>query len=197
MTDSTNVETNEGERLNVDIEKVTQELNELKATNERLLAESKDWKGKYQSTANEKTEIEKSRLEKEGNFEALLEQERGERLKTESALKSREKALLKTQARALLAEYAKDAHDIGDLLRLDEVSAIEYDEEKLEVVKDSVKTFVSSIREKKPWMFGEKNIPSSTDGRPTQQLQNKSTGDMTAKEKQEAMKSSFANILKG
>lgn len=196
MTDSTNVEVKDEGQKQVDIEKVMQELNEVRATNERLLNESKEWKSKYQSSAKERENIEKAKLEKEGNFQELLEKEKSERLNLEKKLKDRESSLLKTQARALLAEYAKDAHDIGDLLRLDEVSSIQYDEENLSVVKESVKDFVSSIREKKPWMFGEKNIPSSTDGAPSSNV-NKSFTQMTSKEKEAAMKASFANILKG
>ena len=195
MEDSTNVET-QGERSEqVDINKVMAELNALKSSNERLLAESKGWKEKYQFASNEKTSIEKQKLEKEGNFEQLLDQERKEKDDLSKRLRDREKSLLKTQARALLGEVAKDAHDVSDLLRLEEVSMLQYDEENLSVVKESVDKFVAAVREKKPWMFGEKKIPSQADGKPTQSTGQKSFGNMTAKEREQAMKDSFKSIF--
>ena len=195
MTTSTNVETKTEELPKTDINELTERLNVLQASNERLLAESKDWKKKFQAESSEKSSNEKARLEKEGNFQQLLEQEKGERSALEIKVKDREKQLLKTQARALLAEYAKDAHDIGDLLRLDEVSAIQYDEEKLSVVSESVKAFVASVREKKPWMFGEKKIPSSTDGKPSNNAPAKTFNELSSQEREQLMKNSFKNIL--
>jgi hypothetical protein len=194
MENSTNVETQSEGSNTVEIEKVMEELKALKSSNERLLTESKDWKAKYQSAYTEKTGIEKQRLEKEGNFQQLLEQEKKEKLEIEKKLKDREKSLLKTQARAMLAELAKDAHDVGDLLKLDEVSAIQYDEENLTVLKDSVQNFVASVREKKPWMFGEKKIPTSTDGKPSTSSA-KSFAQMTSNEREAEMKNSFKQLL--
>lgn len=195
MENSTNVEQSSEGSKSVDINVVMKELESLKASNERLLSESKDWKAKYQGISGKISEVEKSKLEKEGNFQQLLEQERKEKSDLTAKLKDREKSYLKAQARSLLAELAKDAHDVGDLLKLDEVSTIEYDEENLTVLKDSVQKFVSGIREKKPWMFGEKKIPSQADGKPSTSTPAKSYAQMTSAEKSAAMKESFKSVF--
>jgi hypothetical protein len=194
MENSTNVEQVTEQSEQVDINKVMSDLDALKKSNERLLEESKDWKKKYQSVSTEKSSIEKQRLEKEGNFQQLLETEKSERLELEKKLKEREKTLLKTQARSLLAEFAKDAHDLGDLLKLDEVSMIQYDEENLTVIKDSVLKFVSTVKEKKPWMFGGNKIPSSASGVPTS-APTKTVGEMNSNERLQLMKNSLKSIL--
>jgi hypothetical protein len=194
MENSTNVEAKSEGSEQFNIDDVLKERDALKLQNERLLDESKTYKKKWQSVNGEKSAIERERLEKEGNFQALLEAEQKRTLELEGKLKDREKNLLKTQARSLLSELAKDAHDVGDLLRLDEVSMIQYDEENLSVVKDSVNKFVATVRDKKPWMFGEKKIPSQADGKPTQSSK-KSVGNMTEAERLQEMKNSFKSIF--
>lgn len=195
MENSTNVEPKGEGSANTDINAVMEELKALKASNERLLTESKDWKAKYQSVSTEKSSIEKAKLEKEGNFQALLEQEKTERLNLEKKLKEREKSLLKTQARSLLAEVAKDAHDISDLLRLEDVGLIEYDEENLTVKKDSVEKFYATVKTKKPWMFGEKKLPSNASGYVAKETGAKAPSEMTKEEQVNALKNSLKNIL--
>jgi hypothetical protein len=195
MENSTNVELKSEGSANTDINLVMEELKALKASNERLLTESKDWKSKYQNVSSEKSTIEKARLEKEGNFQALLEQEKTEKVNLEKKLKEREKSLLKTQARSLLAEVAKDAHDISDLLRLDDVGIIEYDEENLTVKKESVEKFYATVKTKKPWMFGEKKLPSTATGYVAKETGAKLPSEMNQAEQLSAMKNSLKNIL--
>jgi predicted nuclease with TOPRIM domain len=192
------VQSGEGQKpeTNVDVQKVMEELKAIKATNERLLSESKDWKSKYQSVASEKSNIEKTKLEKEGNFDALLQREREEKASLEQKLKQREKEYLKTQARALLGEIARDAHDISDLMRLEEVKSIQYDEENMTVLKSSVETFVNDIKLKKPWMFGSVKLPSVAEGKPASApITTKSLSQMSESEKQKTMKESLKSLF--
>ncbi len=121
-----------------------------------------------------------------------MNEEKEQHAKENQTLK---KNYLKSQARALLAELAKDAHSVSDLLRLDEVNLIQYDEEKMEVDKNSVETFVNEIKLKKPWMFGSVKLPSMADGKPVSTVKTKSIGQMNQSEKLEALKNGLRTII--
>lgn len=193
------VQSGEGQKpteQTIDVQKVMEELKALKTTNERLLDESKAWKSKYQTVATEKSTIEKTKLEKEGNFEELLRRTTEEKEAASRENEQLKKQYLRASARSILAEVAKDAHDISDLMRLEEIKAVQYDEGKMEVVRSSVEDFVNEIKVKKPWMFGSVKLPSMTDGKPmAAQPSTKSIEKMSASEKADALKNSLKTLF--
>ena len=149
------------------------EMQKLKSTNERLLEESKTYKSKFQEASSTLSTIEREKLEKEGKTEEILLREREEKAKLIEDFNGLKNKTLKLNVKNLLHTKAKDAHSIDDLLSLKQASMIEYDEETLEPVADTLEAFVNKVREEKPYLFGNKKVAPMHDGKPKEETNNK------------------------
>lgn len=165
----------EGSKPNVKVEDLMAEIQQLKASRDRILEESKGYKNKYQEVAGALDAIEREKLEKEGKTEEILLKERDEKAKLMESLKALKSKTLKANVVSTLAKLAKDAHSIDDLLSLKQASMIEYDEESLEPLQETVEKFVNTLREEKPYLFGSKKVTPMADGKPSGEVTNKKT----------------------
>ena len=163
----------EGQEPSADVKSLMGEIQKLRSTNERLLEESKSHKSKYQEVAGTLDTIERERLEKEGKTDEILLKEREEKAKIMEDLKMIKSKTLKANVKNSLYSKAKDAHSIDDLLSLKQASMIEYDEETLEPVQDTLDQFVNLVREEKPYLFGSKKVAPMAEGKPKAETTNK------------------------
>jgi len=157
------------ENLNkeVSVESLMKEIQELKASKQRILDESKGYKSKFQEASSTLDVIEREKLEKEGKTDEILLKEREEKSKLMDNLKDLKNKTLRANIMSALSSSAKDAHSIDDLLSLKSASMIEFDEDSLMPVKDTVETFLNSVREEKPYLFGSKRVAPMLDGKPS------------------------------
>ena len=75
------------------------EVERLKSTNERLLAEAQKFKtrkSEVEDLRNKLNSFEKSKLEEQGNLQELLNREREEKTKLLSSIEAKEKKILGT-----------------------------------------------------------------------------------------------------
>lgn len=154
-----------------DIKELLAKIEQLQSTNERLLNESKTYKSKsqeYQELQQKLKSLEDEKLQKEGNWQEMIKRLQEEKSSVEQKLRQKDNEILKSNVYSTVANIAKDAHDIDDLLAQSEFSKmIEVDEESLKPVKESVDMFVGKLREVKPYLFKNKKVASMGDARPS------------------------------
>ena len=188
--------TSNDDRLN-DIEALRSQIEQLESTKQRLLAES----NKYKTRKSEVDELrdqlssyKAKELEQKGEWQKRLEMEQEQRLLLQNELESQRKRVLKANIVSEVANYAKDAYDVNDLLaQRDYASMIEADEETLEPNRESIKNFVDSLREKKTYLFKGNKVASMADAKPTiEKTKPKTFNQMNDTEKQEYMKNALS-----
>lgn len=191
-------QTSNDERLN-DIDALKSQIEQLESTKQRLLAEST----KYKTRRSEVDELREQlssykakELEQKGEWQKRLEMEQEQRLQLQNELESQRKRVLKANIVSEVANYAKDAYDVNDLLaQRDYASMIEADEETLEPNKESIKNFVDSLREKKTYLFKGNKVASMADAKPTiEKPKPKTFNQMSNAEKQEYMKNALSAL---
>lgn len=127
---------------------------------ERILAESKEWKKKYQAVKSEKEAAEKSKLQEQAKYKELYE-------KADVKYQTLYKTLVKEKVKAAVTDVASKAGcvSVDDLLKLGDVQLLQVDDESLEV--QGVSTFVDEAKKNKPYLFTankSQTINSATPG---------------------------------
>lgn len=179
-----------------DIESLKSQIEQLESTKQRLLAESNKYKTRKSEVEELREQLEsykKKELETKGDWQKRLEMEQEQRLKLQNELEGQKKKILQSNVFNEVANYAKDAYDVNDLLAQREFAQmIEVDEETLEPVKESVHAFVDSLKEKKKYLFKGNKVASMADSKPSiDKPQPKSLKQMTAQERAEYLKQSL------
>jgi HPt (histidine-containing phosphotransfer) domain-containing protein len=131
------------------------ELEKLKATNNRLLAESQEWKARFKDEMAAKERATKEQLEKDGNLKGLAEQLQKENQKLKEELGSTRSKVLKANIRSKVARFAGEVHDLEDVLnqpQFKDVLQTGIDQENLELNDDAAKNYVSEVLKAKPWL---------------------------------------------
>ena len=147
------------------IEKLQSQLDHLKSTNDRLLNESKDWKAKYQGVKDEVTNTKKAELEKEGKLEELLELERNKAHEYQQAVSKMKRDNMKASLKFEVAKFAKDAHDIEDVVRNINFDMVDYNEDSNSFA--NVDAAVAAVKQSRPYLFMQNNKPGLPNGRPS------------------------------
>lgn len=150
----------------IDVEAILKENQVLKASNERILNESKGYKAKFQETNARLESIEQEKLEKNGEFEVMLANERKKNSELLETLKSKDDRVIKQNVKLALNKVASDAQDINDLMGSQYSSLIQYDEDTLEVDMDSVQQAYAKAKEEKPYWFRSEAIAKQVSGMP-------------------------------
>lgn len=148
------------------------EIEQLRSTNERLLGESKSNKTRKSELEELKSMVEtykKRELEEKGSWQERLEHEQRRANELEGKIKDQTNKLLKSNIFNSVANHAKDAFDVNDLLaQRDYASMIEVDEESLEPIVESVQKFVSSLKADKSYLFKGHKVATMADDKPSQ-----------------------------
>ena len=148
----------------VDASALKAEIEALKATNQRILAESKENKSKYSQLKSTVESETKAKLEKDEDWKSLLEQERTSKETLAADLLKVKKQTLKKSLDFETAKYAKDAYEIDDIINALDKNAIKIDEESLSI--SGVEDAINVLRNKKPYLFNTAKKPTMIDERP-------------------------------
>jgi hypothetical protein len=149
----------QGDKVNQTAD-IDQRLKELEASNQRLLSESKQWKEKYQTAAQQREAEERAKLEKEGDLKSVLqrvEQEKDQALKELSQTRGK---VLRENIRTTLLKIAPDVYDVDDLVNQPQFKDIlesGVDKDKLELSTEQAKVFAQKVKESKPHLFKPTN----------------------------------------
>lgn len=176
------------------------EVERLRSTNERLLAESQANKTRKSELETYKTKleaIEAKKLEEQGNWQERLEMEQKKTAELNRRLEDQANKILKGNVYNAVANAAKDAYDVGDLLaQSDYAKMIEVNEETLEPTKESIHNFVNSLKENKNYLFKGKKVAPMADSKPgIDKPLNKTFNQMNANEKQKAFGDAIAKAF--
>ena len=150
----------------IDVEKLIAENQALKASKNRILNESKDYKAKAQELDSMLKIKETAELEKQGEYEKLLQQERLDKQGLLEQIGQTKKRLLRSSIKEAVSKKAKDAVDVELLLRLPEADGILYDEDTLEVDEESIDKVISSVRASRDYLFTKGKIATQATGNP-------------------------------
>lgn len=140
----------------------------LEASKKRLEDENTKIKKRAQDAETQLTDAEKKKLEADGKVNELLAQERKEKEDLLEKYKNRGKATLREKLRNEVSKFAKDAHDVDDLLAIPNMevkSLLKLNEDELTV--EGVEEFVNKAREIKPHYFGTKKLPDNFNNKKT------------------------------
>ena len=197
MSDQTQEVVNEANA--VDEKDLMAEIEKLKSTNERLLAESNKYKTRKSEVEDIKQQLEdykKKELESGGNWEEMLELERQKRAELQQELEMRDKKLMASNIYNAVSKHAKDAHSIDDLLEKKAyVNMLEIDEDSLSPTEESVKLFVDSLKKDKTYLFKGHEVPSMSDTKPTvEKPKPKSIKQLSQKEREDKMKELISSL---
>lgn len=159
------------EELQKKIEEQNALLENLSNSKKRVEEENQKYKKRAQDAEDRLSQADKAKLEEENKLHELLKLERQEKEALVSENKGLKSKSLSKELRARVAEVAKDAIDVTDILRVAEAKeALKIDEDALTV--DGVEDFVTKVRELKPHLFkkaksntGESNPPNKENGK--------------------------------
>lgn len=150
----------------VDVETLTQRLEALENSNQRLLSESKQWKNKYQSVRSEADKKEQEAMAQSNDFKGLYERSLSQIDELKNELVGEKKGKLETGLKYEVAKYGKDAEDMDILLaavKTKKRDVVGYDTEA-----DSwrgVDSAVDELRKSNPGLF-RSSVPGMENGRP-------------------------------
>jgi len=145
------------EELQLELDAKNEELKALQANKSRLLDETKGFKERAQKAEDSLSEAEKAKLEANGETQKLLDRAHEENKKLHATLDKTTSSVLRERLRNEVSKFAKDAHDVDQLLKITEhKDALKIDEENLTV--EGAEDFVKKARESHKWMFSKKTI---------------------------------------
>lgn len=180
--------TNEGSQ--VDVKAIQERLAQLESSNSRLLNESQENKKKANEYKSQLEEHAKKSID--GDTAKQLQYEKEKRAELDNEIKNLKTEKLKNSVRSAVSKYAKDVHDIDDLMNQPQFSHIlasGIDAEKGTVDENSAKDYVNKVLETKPWL--KKNVQQA--GVDT----SKPKSVITTKNVDDVKKGEHKDILKG
>lgn len=169
------------------------EVERLRQSKERLLAESKAYKSKYQEMRSAVDKAEEDRLNASNDLTGLLELEKK---KKEEAEEKYEKLRKDNYRKSLIVEvskHAKDAHDVNDIFSNLNSDLVKYNEETNSF--DGVKENIEQLRSNKSYLFGSNEIPGQASGRPSPEKQ-KTFEEIIKDDPKHALESVLGDFLK-
>ena len=200
MSEQSKLEVAPGENSPNDNSDLSAQIEQLKATNERLLSESKSNKTKRSEVEELQAQIDSFKnkeLEDKGNWQERLVSEQEKNQKLNDALVAKDNMILKGNIVNAVSKSAKDAWDVNDLLAQSEFAKmIEVNEETLQPIQESVDNFVNSLKEQKKYLFKGGKVAPMADAKPgVNAPKDKTLKQMSNEERLAAMQSSFQALV--
>ena len=155
-----------GNQNQIDVEKLIAENQTLRASKERILEESKGYKNKFQESETILKQKETVELERQGEFEKLLQQAREEKADLVSKMGVLKQKTILGNIKGALSTSARDAADVDLLLRLPEADMITYDEDSLSVDQESIESMLTKVRADRSYLFQPKKMATQATGNP-------------------------------
>ena len=166
----------------VDVQALLKRVEQLEASKERILEESKQYKNKYRELRNNVETEQKQKLEESENWKELLDIEKNRAHTLNEELASTKKRVLKKELNFQVARYASDAFDVDDVINSLPKDMIEIDQESLSV--KGVDTAVSFLKEKKPYLFNTGKKPGMASSRPVSDNGKKDLSQLSKQEQE-------------
>lgn len=152
----------------LDAKSLLEEIGQLKSTNDRLLAQSKEHADKWRALRDQSDKKEKLELEEQENWKALLDKEKNDRFELEENFKNLKKNALKkdldfTVAKLIDRPLAKGAtiEDVIDNVLKTGVVEVAEDESHFLNIEDAY----NKVKESKSFLF-DSNKPPMTNAMP-------------------------------
>jgi hypothetical protein len=170
------------------VDELQKRIEQLEASNKRLLEESKGFKEKYKSSASEVQKKEEQIAMEKGDLQKLLEIERTRTAEVSAELNGMKHKVLSQELRSTVSRFAQDAIDLEDLMNQPAFAPIlkdAVDPETLSVNPDKAKQFTDELRKAKPHLFKAASQPGVVTQKPGSQNQNfgpKTVSQMNSKE---------------
>lgn len=178
-------------------------IEQLKSTNERLLAESQrnksqknEFRSEFETMRDQLENYKKRELEEKGNYQEMLQMEKEKSSTYKQQLQAYEDKLLRSNVMNAVSREAKNAYDVNDLLaQKDYAKMIEIPDGELEPTKESIHSFVNSLKEDKKYLFKGNTVKSMADTKPAiEKPTNKTVAQMNAAERKEYMMQQLSSI---
>lgn len=134
---------------------LTKRLEQLEATNRRLLEESKKYKEKAKTYEQEVENATQESLSKEKDLAKVLEAERKRLDKLAKENKEMKQKTLQSNIFQTVAKYASDVNDIEDLLnqpKYGEILKRGIDADSLSLDEEVAKEYVETVLKAKPYL---------------------------------------------
>lgn len=171
------------------------EIANLKASNTRLLGESKGWKTKYQNERSTAEQQETEKLQAKDDYKGLYEQELKKVSGLQVDLLDSKKDGLKASLKLEVSKHAKDAVDIDDIIYNISKNATSFAYDKDNKKWDGIDKQVEELRVSKPNLFDAEKV-TMIDGRPSNMVHKNKTEDELIKENPLAvLDDAIANLL--
>jgi len=178
-------------------------IEQLKSTNERLLAESQrnksqknEFRSEFETMRDQLENYKKRELEEKGNYQEMLQMEKEKSSTYKQQLQAYEDKLLRSNVMNAVSREAKNAYDVNDLLaQKDYAKMIEIPDGELEPTKESIHSFVNSLKEDKKYLFKGNTVKSMADTKPAiEKPTNKTVAQMNAAERKEYVMQQLSGI---
>lgn len=173
------------------------EIKRLKATNERLLEESKKHKEKYQQVSAEFEKISEETVGKEKDINKILEAERKKAERIANENKKLKAETLNSRIRSAISKFADDVIDLDDLLnqpKFGDILKRGIDVDELSVDEDVMKEYVETVLKAKPHLRKQPEATAMLTKKPGfSATSSKSLDQMTTKEMEELAYKLYGN----
>lgn len=170
------------------------ELEQTKATKERLLKESKDYAAKYRSLRDEVDQKEKIALEKSENHRALYEKAEEKTKELESSLEMMKKKMKEKEFLFQIAKHAPDARDVLLVAQKLPKEVVQWNDDDMTFL--GIEEGLKTVRKSCAFLFDEKKVSPMVNAVPSQQkAAPKTIVQMNASEKKEALGLALETIL--
>lgn len=144
-----------GEGQAPSVEQLLSKLEALQKTNERLIDEHRKTKQSNASYREMIEQVERKKLETDGNLSSQLEYERKKNAELSQAMSEIKQKTLKTNIINTFMKVAPDVNDIDDLLNQPKFSHLlkdAIDEESLSVNEEMAQLYKNEVLNAKPWL---------------------------------------------
>lgn len=144
-----------GEGQTPSVEQLLSKLEALQKTNERLIDEHRKAKQSNASYREMIEQVERKKLETDGNLSSQLEYERKKNAELSQAMSEIKQKTLKTNIINTFMKVAPDVNDIDDLLNQPKFSHLlkdAIDEESLSVNEEMAQLYKNEVLNAKPWL---------------------------------------------
>lgn len=144
-----------GEGQTPSVEQLLSKLEALQKTNERLIDEHRKAKQSNASYREMIEQVERKKLETDGNLSSQLEYERKKNAELQQAYSEIKQKTLKTNIINTFMKVAPDVNDIDDLLNQPKFSHLlkdAIDEESLSVNEEMAQLYKNEVLNAKPWL---------------------------------------------
>ena len=167
-----------------------EELEKLKSTNERLLAESKDNKLKYKSVKDELEKLRQQEVERQEDFGAKADFYKTKASEREQEVERLKLAILEKELDSVYQRVAPDCRNPRLVLNNPDYQSdlqAALDVENLSVDEEVLKSLYAKDKEKNDFLYGNKRLPSMVTGEPNSDVKRSTvdTSKMSANELRE------------